>query len=308
MRPITNVLAYTPEGAGTAAVQAAARLALATSAELTLCDVIEEMPDSARRFAPRGWDIPKLVRAEKQAHLERTAARARRLGVDSRIVMLSGSPATALVREVVQSQHDLVVTDASDRDRRESIGAVARGLVRECPCPVLLARPSRRRRRPRVLVAINASTLGIKGADAVNRMLLESAMWFAECQGGELHVLHVWAPYGEQAMLRGGLNSDRIHEIIAGMRELAREDLERTLGPYLEHVTRAHVHLQKGDPNREIARFAAAHRFDLLVIGTAGRKGLKARVIGNTAEAVLTRIPCSMLVVRPTSATASRGG
>jgi nucleotide-binding universal stress UspA family protein len=308
MRPFTNVLAYTPEGAGNAAVQAAARLTVATNAELTLTDVIEDMPAAARRYVPRGWDIPKLVRAEKQAHLERTAARVCRLGVEPEIVMLSGSPVKALVREVARSRHDLLAADASDSGRRESIGTTALGLVRECPCPVLLARPSHRRRRPRVLVAVNAAPLGMKGADMVNRTLLETALWLAECQGGELHVLHVWSPYGERAMLRGGLNPTEMHQFVAGMREQARHDLEPSLAPFREHISRGHIHFQKGDPRKAIARFAIAHRIDLLVIGTAGRKGLMARVIGNTAEAVLARIPCSMLVVRPTSVAGSRRG
>jgi universal stress protein E len=306
MRRFTNVLAYAPEGAGSAAVKLAAELALATDATLTLTDVIEKMPASARRFVPPGWDIPKLERAGRQAHLERMAARVRRLGLDPAVVMTTGSPVPALVREVERNGHDLLAVDASDADRRESVGTIARGLVRECPCPVLLARaPRRHRRRLRVLVAVNTDPF-VKGAASVNRTLVETAAWFARCQGGELHVLHVWAPYGEQAMHRSGLNQTEMNRAIARMREQARRDLVRGIAPFREHFSPHHVHLAKGDPRREVARFAVAHRFDLLVMGTAGRKRLMARVIGNTAEAVLTRIPCSMLVVNPAMSAPTR--
>ena len=299
MRRFTSVLAYAPEGAGTAAVQLAAGLAAATDAELTLTDVVENMPASTRRFVPRGWDIPKLVRAGREAHLERMAARVRRLGVEPALAIATGSPVSALVREVTRDGHDLLAVDATDADRREVAGSIARGLVRECPCPVLLATPPRRhRRRLRILVAVNTDPF-IKGAAAINKTLLETASWFARCQDGELHVLHVWAPYGEQAMRRSGLNPRAIEEAIGGMREQAQRELERGIAPFHEHCSPDHVHLAKGDPRLEVARFARAHRFDLLVIGTAGRKRLMARVIGNTAEAVLTRIPCSMLVINP---------
>ena len=56
--------------------------------------------------------------------------------------------------------------------------------------------------------------------------------------------------------------------------------------------------LERGDPRKAIAAFAARHRIDLIVIGTVARTGLAARVIGNTAEAVLGTAACSVLVVR----------
>jgi nucleotide-binding universal stress UspA family protein len=34
-------------------------------------------------------------------------------------------------------------------------------------------------------------------------------------------------------------------------------------------------------------------------VGTVARSGVAGRIIGNTAEAVLSQLPCSMLVVKP---------
>jgi nucleotide-binding universal stress UspA family protein len=48
-----------------------------------------------------------------------------------------------------------------------------------------------------------------------------------------------------------------------------------------------------------IADFATAHHTELLVVGTVARSGVAGRIIGNTAEAVLSQLPCSMLVVKP---------
>ena len=293
-RHFRNVLVNTPEGAGDAAVRWVARLAAATSAKLTLTDVVEPPPAAVRRYVPPGWHIPRLVRAEKQAHLDRTAARVRRLGVDPAIVMLSGSRTKALVREVARGHHDLLATDVSAPHRGTAIG-----LVRECPCPVLLARPSTRRRRRRVLVAVDAGMSSADTTAAFNHALLEMGAWLAECQGGELHVLHVWVPYGERSLRRSGVTAPEIQKFFAGIRAEALEDLEPSLAPFREQIPVDHVHLVKGDPRIEIARFAAAHGIDLLVIGTVARKGLMARVIGNTAEALLATIPCSMLVMKP---------
>jgi len=295
----TKLLFAITEDTGAAAVQYAARLAERARAVLTLADVVEEVPRLVRPLLPRGWNVPKVIRAQKQANLQRNAARARRFGVEPEVVLLAGSRAKALVREVVRGGHDLLAADASTSDGPGSVAPTAARIVRECPCPVLLVRRRRRRRRARVLVAVDAGPWRMKGTDRINPRLFEAALWFAETLMGELHVLHVWAPYAERFMRRAGLTPVEMRQFVADAREQARQNLEDTVAPFREHVAPAHVHLEKGDPGKEIVRFAALHRFDLLVIGTVGRSGLAARVIGNTAESVLAKVPCSMLVVRP---------
>ncbi len=133
----------------------------------------------------------------------------------------------------------------------------------------------------------------MKGAEALHPALLETALWFAEHLGGELHALHVWAPYAERFMRRAGLTPAELTQFVADARDQAWQDLANTVGPYREHIPPTHVHLEKGDPRKEIPAFAAAHRFDLLVIGTVARSGLAGRLIGNTAEAVIARLPRS---------------
>ena len=69
----TNVLLCVTED-DDAAVRYVARLAAATSADLTIADVIEDVPPIARRLLPRSWNLPALVRTRKQARIERSAA------------------------------------------------------------------------------------------------------------------------------------------------------------------------------------------------------------------------------------------
>jgi hypothetical protein len=60
-----------------AAVRYVARLAAATRADLTIVDVIEDVPLLARRLLPASWNLPTLVRTQKQARVESTATLAR---------------------------------------------------------------------------------------------------------------------------------------------------------------------------------------------------------------------------------------
>jgi nucleotide-binding universal stress UspA family protein len=158
--------------------------------------------------------------------------------------------------------------------------------------------PSRRRHR-RVLVAIDSGSYVPKRKDALAAKLLETAAWFAEKHEGELHVMHAWVPYGERMMLGAGVTDAEARRFLLGQREEVREDLERALAPFRSRIAPAGVHLVKGDPRVVIADFATRHGIDLLVVGTVARSGVAGRIVGNTAEAVLRQLPCSMLVVKP---------
>ena len=57
--------------------------------------------------------------------------------------------------------------------------------------------------------------------------------------------------------------------------------------------------LRRGEPDEVIPRFAVAERIDLVVMGTVARAGIAGMLIGNTAERVLLKLPCSVPTVKP---------
>ncbi|HSB18971.1 MAG TPA: universal stress protein [Anaeromyxobacteraceae bacterium] len=54
-----------------------------------------------------------------------------------------------------------------------------------------------------------------------------------------------------------------------------------------------------GHPATEIVRVAREGGFDLVVMGTHGRRGLRRLFIGSVTEEVIRTAPCSVLAVRP---------
>ncbi len=58
------------------------------------------------------------------------------------------------------------------------------------------------------------------------------------------------------------------------------------------------THLREGDTAKTIVQFAKRERFDLIVLGTHGRSGLKGWVIGSVAERVVRTAHCPVLTVR----------
>jgi len=54
-----------------------------------------------------------------------------------------------------------------------------------------------------------------------------------------------------------------------------------------------------GEPALEVVEFAKEGKFDLLVVGTHGRTGLRHALLGSTAERVVRRALCPVLTVHP---------
>jgi universal stress protein E len=58
-------------------------------------------------------------------------------------------------------------------------------------------------------------------------------------------------------------------------------------------------HIVPGPPERVVPGVASKLKAETVVLGTIGRKGIRARVIGNTAEAVLGRLQTDIIAVKP---------
>lgn len=86
--------------------------------------------------------------------------------------------------------------------------------------------------------------------------------------------------------------------------ERAAKELERKMSGWRDEAERLasrpirSVILAGNSAADEIARFVREGRFDLLVMATKGRTGLKRLVLGSVAERVVREADCSVLVVR----------
>ena len=57
--------------------------------------------------------------------------------------------------------------------------------------------------------------------------------------------------------------------------------------------------VKRGPVEKVIASQAAKKRAQMVVMGTVGRKGVKARLIGNTAERVLGHLKTDVITLKP---------
>ena len=219
-----------------------------------------------------------------------------RMGVSLRRQALDGTEAEEIVQHAVTGRHDLVVKGIADaHERRRTPAAADLALVRRCPCPVWFVECAEHRPPRRILVALdpNART-GTDRALSVQVATLGAGL--AGTLQGELHVLHVWAVFGEQLM-RNRVSRAELDYSIRAELAAAHHTSEAILAESSLDVPPARIHFRKGVFEYVLTAFAADGDFDLIVMGTRGRKGWLDAVVRPHAEKSLSQTPISILVV-----------
>ena len=196
-------------------------------------------------------------------------------GVDIKIEATRTRPSTAITDLATLHAADLIIVGASGLDAMEDfmLGSVARELVHNARWPVLVVRANSAWPPARVAVAVDFSN--------ASRRAVGWAGELSQAYGSKTSMLHV-APDGA---------GDRT-ELYTKLREFCT--IEDMAGLVVEPLVIG------GDrPDRLILDTASRHEADLLCIGSIGRAGVKGLLVGNTAERILRRTPCSLLVTKP---------
>jgi nucleotide-binding universal stress UspA family protein len=161
----------------------------------------------------------------------------------------------------------------------------------------LLVRAGAWEPRPRIAGAVHASTEDPDDR-ALNLKIAEMTLLMARLEDGVPVLLHAWAPFGER-LVRSHASDDAFALYVENIRSRSADDLREladAIGGPPGGVQTVH---RRGDPEDVIPAYAAADGVDLIVMGTVARSGVAGLLIGNTAERVLRRLPCSVLAVKP---------
>ena len=168
-------------------------------------------------------------------------------------------------------------------------------LLRECPTHLHLVTSAQNPKPLKILAAIDLSHLE-ELTQGLNDRILDLASTLAASCGAQLHLLIVsrWSEIGDAPMsVPTGSLDENLRDAIEDAQQEAFDVLAERYC-----IKDAHRHLLTGSPDKVIALFAQQHAFDMVVLGTAYHHGPE-RFIGDTAESVLNRAPCSLMIVKP---------
>ena len=207
-----------------------------------------------------------------------------------------------IVRRVEESSPDLVVKDTHYHSalRRALFTHTDWNLIRACPAPLLLAKAGEWPERPRFVAALDPGHLGDKSA-ALDRDLLDWADLLARSLGGECHAVHAFFP----AALLAATTTMAGLPIMGGVAGAEVVETERArMRGVLGEIASVHglaperVHLEQGAATEVLPRVAEKLEASVMVLGAVSRSRLQEAFLGSTAERVLDRITCDLLVVK----------
>lgn len=307
MKVVQNILVVIdPTTEEQPALGRACSIAKATGASLELFICYYDAVLSGKPF----FDDRSLRKSRKSAidnrlkELERLAKPLRTEGLSVSVDAAWDHPLhEGIVRKVLKSKPDLLVKDTHHHPvlKRTLFSNTDWNLIRSCPAPLLLVKPRDWAAQPRIVAAIDPSHIADKPA-SLDHDIIEAGRSLSEGLGGELHVFHAFLPVSA-AMAGAALaavplaTGAVVEEHGSDMEAMHREDVARVLKAH--DVPKDHVHLVEGSAVDALPAFAEAKDCDLVVTGAVARSRLERVFIGSTAESVLDRLPCDVLIIKP---------
>ncbi len=270
-------------GAGTIALDWAARAAAELGRPLTVCHVspgtqqlaILVFPDLAKDFAERGQKI-----------VERAVARAKEThpGLAVQVLQLSGQPAATL-RDAAGKDSLLVVgRHGTERVRSLVKGSVTTQIAAHAGCPVVVTKES------------PAPTSGpiVVGVDDTPQMpaALEFAFAMASATGAEVVAIHA-------VDIPGPLTAPRtppIDEYIKRARVAAQELVDDQVAPWTRKFPDVPVRREVLDGPAFDSLVEASSTAQLVVVGSRGRGGFTGLLLGSTSRPVVAMADCPVAV------------
>lgn len=237
-------------------------------------------------------------------------------GVSTQTEVLVGIPFIEIIREVLRYKPDVLVKCSNDETWLGRLfGSDDMHILRKCPCPVLMLKPGHIEPCQNILATVDLVSDDFDEEkeycvqDQLNRRVLELAGSFALSGSAELHIGSVWDSFGENFLRYGAFaqtSEDKIHRYVEQTHQeysdkldaLAR-GLKALLGKEAVDYISPIPHLVKGLPAQEIPEMTKKYDIDLIVMGTVARTGIAGLFIGNTAEAILEQVQCSVLAIKP---------
>jgi nucleotide-binding universal stress UspA family protein len=237
------------------------------------------------RWITKALTYTDAIRTAAIELLSETAAHASELepSVEVKTLLFPGSPGQALGKHskgasmvVIGTGHDWPGGPVTDRALQ--IAAVAR-------CPVAIIGEQDTTGRRGVVVGVDGSE---ESMQAVSFAATE-----ADWNGQELTVLHAFL---NPRNLRGAMPADDITEAVLDEEKIVLAETVAGLAENYPDLVVHQVLASEKEPAKALVEAAA--NASLLVLGSRGRGSFKRLLLGSTAHAVLTKLPCPTVITR----------
>lgn len=311
MQRFKNILLVLGDSHLTAlSVQRAVELVRVNDARLTVVDVIPSNPlgRSLQAFSDKMEKLQVQMMVERKKEMEEMLYGYLE-DLTPAIEVLSGKPFVEIIKFVQYNDFDLVIKSAEKEKIFSSriFGSTDFRLLRKCPCPVWIVKEDDHASSHKILAAVELEEID-ENQEELNKQIVEIAASLAVHESAELHLVNAYVI----------IEGDRLAKKISKSFEIdasqwvdeqkksvqsAQDSFVRMFDEYLKTHNYSDVtyryHFLEGEAEEVIAGLVKKEAMDLVVMGTVGRSDIAGFLVGNTSEAVLQQINCSVLAVKP---------
>lgn len=232
---------------------------------------------------------------DRQVWLDEILAQYPDLEINSQVVWHNRTY-EAIIDTVINQGFDLVVKGTHQHDTLKSVIFTPTDwhLIRKCPSPVLLVKEHAWPAQGNILAAVNAVSENEQHL-ALNDRIIKDAKFLCELANAKLNLVNAYpATPVNIAIEIPEFNPSVYNESVK------KHHLESTYELADKHqIAHQNCAIEEGLPEDVIPDVAARLNSELVVIGTVGRTGLSAALVGNTAEHVIDSLNCDVLALKP---------
>lgn len=217
------------------------------------------------------------------------------LTIDTKVIW-HNRPFESIINAVIENKYDIVIKGTHEHDKLKSVIFTPTDwhILRKCPCPVLLVKDHLWPENGNILAAINV------GSDeeehcSLNHKITDHANKLAKTINANVHLVNSFP--GTPINIAIEIPEFNANEYNTGM--LTHH--QRAMASHCEqyNITEENTHIEEGLPEDVIESVANKIDAELVILGTIGRTGLSAALIGNTAEHVIDQLNCDVLALKP---------
>jgi len=205
-------------------------------------------------------------------------------------------PFEAIIEEVLNVNHDLVIKGTHQHDKLKSVVFTPTDwhLLRKCPCPVLLVKEHTWPKNGHVIAALNVGSDEVEH-HSLNVKITEEAKQLAHLIQADVHLVNSFP--GTPVNIAIEIPEFNSTEYNDTMLKHHQQAMIRHANKF--DISILNTHVQEGLPETVIEQVAEKIDAELVVLGTIGRTGISALLIGNTAEHVIDQLNCDVLALKP---------
>ena len=205
-------------------------------------------------------------------------------------------PFEKIIKKVISEDYDIVIKGTHQHDKLKSVIFTPTDwhILRKCPCPVLLVKEHSWPDNGNILTAINVGS-DDEEHKALNQKLTDETIHLASLIKANTHLVNSYPGTPVNIAIEipefdaCEYNDTMLKHHLAAMKNHAQS----------YSIDHNNTHVKEGLPEDVIQSTAEEIDAELVVLGTIGRTGISAALIGNTAEHVIDRLNCDVLAIKP---------